>query len=73
MKMFKSKKRNLVMTESHIQVTNTVEHEDGSCTLTVDMDENTSKMMTSYGLKFSLMCAAYGITIDEAFERIAGK
>jgi hypothetical protein len=37
------------------------------------MDENTSKMMTSNGLKFSLMCAAYGITIDEAFERIAGK
>ena len=56
-----------------ITVTNVVDHEDGGCTMSFDMDDETSKTMSSYGIKFVLFCAAYDVTIDEAFDRIAGR
>ena len=54
-----------------IEITNTVEHEDGSCTMTIDMDEDVQKIMVGYGIKFALACAAYNITVDEAYDRLA--
>lgn len=56
-----------------ITVTNVVDHEDGGCTMSFDMDDKTAQAMSSYGIKFVLYCAAYGVTIDEAYDRIAGR
>jgi hypothetical protein len=56
-----------------ITVTNVVDHEDDGCTMSFDMDDETAKTMSSYGIKFVLFCAVYDVTIDQAFDRIAGR
>jgi len=58
---------------NEFEITNMVEHEDGSATMSVDMSDETTKTMASYGLKFVMYCAAYEVSIDEAFDRIAGR
>ena len=59
------------MERHRIEIIKTIEHEDGSCTMTIDMDEDVQKIMVSYGIKFALACAAYNITVDEAYDRLA--
>ena len=56
-----------------IEITDVVDHDDGSSTMTFEMSDEAAKTMASYGLKFVLYCAAYEISIEEAFDRIAGK
>jgi hypothetical protein len=41
--------------------------------MTIDMDEDVQKIMVGYGIKFALACAAYNISIDEAYDRLATK
>ena len=54
-----------------IVITDTVEHEDGSATYTFDMDDASQKKITELGLEFILICAAYGLDIQDALELIA--
>lgn len=65
---------NTPLNRNHITVSDIVEHEDGSATITWDnMSEDDVKFFSEIGLKFILYCAAYNFTIDEAFDKIAGK
>ena len=61
------------MTTGAVEVLDVVEQEDGSSVITFDMSQDAIKSMAQYGLKFVLFCAAYDVTIDEAFNRIAGR
>lgn len=61
------------MTEGSIRVTDIIDNPDGSATMTFDLSEADAKIMTSYGLRFVLTCAAYNVTLEEAFNRIAGR
>ena len=56
-----------------IEITDVVDHEDGSSTMTFDMSDDDAKTMASYGMKFVMYCAAYDVSIEEAFNRIAGR
>ena len=56
-----------------IEITDVVDHEDGSSTMTFDMSDDATKTMASCGLKFVLYCAAYEVSIEEAFSRIGRK
>ena len=60
-------------TISEIEVMDIVDKDDGSAVITFDLSNDVVKSMAQHGLKFVLFCAAYGVTIDEAFDRIAGK
>ncbi len=56
-----------------IEIIDVVDHEDGSSTMTFDMSDDDAKTMASYGMKFVMYCAAYDVSIEEAFNRIAGR
>ena len=56
-----------------IEITEVIDHDDGSATMSFDLSEEATKTMASYGVKFLLYCTAYGITTDEAFDLIAGR
>jgi hypothetical protein len=60
-------------TVGEIEVLDIVDQEDGSAIITFDLSEDVAKTMAQHGLKFVLFCAAYDVTIDEAFARIAGR
>jgi D-arabinose 1-dehydrogenase-like Zn-dependent alcohol dehydrogenase len=51
-----------------IVIADTVEHEDGSATYTFDMDDASSKKVTELGLEFIIICAAYGLDIQDALQ-----
>lgn len=61
------------MTKGEVEVLDIEDQEDGSALITFDLSDDALKSMAQYGLKFVLFCAAYDVTIDEAFNRIAGK
>ena len=46
------------------------EHEDGSATLTVDLDEEEQKLLVSFALKVILTLAAYETTWEEAYSKV---
>lgn len=56
-----------------IEVTDVIEHEDGSCTMSFDMDAETAKSMTQIGLRFVLWCAAAQMSTEEALKMIIAK
>ena len=60
-------------TIGEIEVLDIVDQEDGSAVITFDMSQDALKSMAQYGLKLVLFCAAYDMTIEEAFTRIAGR
>jgi len=60
-------------TIGEVEVLDIEDQEDGSSIITFDLSQEATKSMAQYGLKFVLFCAAYDVTIDEAFNRIAGK
>lgn len=61
------------MTTGAIEVLDIVEQENGDSVITFDMSQEALQSMAQYGLKFVLFCAAYDVTIEEAFTRIAGR
>ena len=61
------------MTKGEVEVLDIEDQEDGSAVITFDMSDDALKSMAQYGLKFVLFCAAYDVTIEEAFNRIAGR
>jgi hypothetical protein len=54
----------------HILVDKVVEHEDGGATYTFEMNHKATQAMTQYGLELVLICAAYGVDIQDAFDSI---
>jgi hypothetical protein len=63
----------MTKTIGEIEVLDIVEQENGDSVITFDMSQDALKSMAQYGLKFVLFCAAYDVTIEEAFNRIAGR
>ena len=61
------------MTSGEVNVLDIEDQEDGSSLITFDLSQEALKSMAQYGLKFVLFCAAYDVTMDEAFARIAGQ
>jgi hypothetical protein len=61
------------MTKGEVEVLDIEDQEDGSAKITFDLSQEATKIMAQYGLKFTLVCAAYDITIEEGFDRIAGR
>jgi hypothetical protein len=57
-------------TENEILVEKVVEHEDGSATYAFAMGEKSTQAMAQYGLELVLICAAYGINMNDAFDII---
>lgn len=57
-------------TVGEIEVVEIVDQEDGSAVITFDLSDHVAKTMAHYGLKFVLVCAAYGLTIEEALDLI---
>ena len=55
---------------STIVITEVTEHEDGSATYTLDMDDASTKKITELGLEFIITCAAYGLDIQDALNCI---
>lgn len=56
-----------------IEVTDVIEHEDGSCTMSFDMDAETTVSMAQIGLRFVLWCAAAQMSTEEALKMIIAK
>jgi hypothetical protein len=57
-------------TENEIIVEKVVEHEDGGATYTFEMNHKSTQAMAQYGLELVLICAAYGVNMNDAFECI---
>ena len=57
-----------MITENEILVEKVVEHEDGSATYTFEMSHKATKAIAQYGLELILLCAAYGVSMDDAFD-----
>ena len=53
-----------------IEVADVVENEDGSATLSFDLDKDAVKVFAEIGLKFALYCAANNMTTNEVFETL---
>ncbi|MCP4492392.1 MAG: hypothetical protein GY820_34550 [Gammaproteobacteria bacterium] len=58
------------MTKHYLVVEKAVEHEDGSATYTFDMSASTRDMFVNDGIKLTLMCAAAGIGVEDAFDML---
>ncbi len=56
-----------------IEVTSVIEHEDGSCTMSFDMDAETTKSLAQIGLRFVLWCTAAQMSTEEALDSIMSK
>ena len=54
----------------YIVVDKVVEHEDGGATYTFDMNHKATQAMAQYGLELILICAAYGVDIQDAYEAV---
>ena len=59
------------MSDNHyLVVEKVVEHEDGSATYTFDMSASTRDLFVNEGIKLTLMCAAAGIGVGDAFDML---
>ena len=56
-----------------MKVTAFTEHEDGSATCTLDLDDKTAALVHELGLKLLLYCGATGTDLDYVFKDILGE
>jgi hypothetical protein len=54
----------------YIVVDKVVEHEDGGATYTFDMNHKATQAMAQHGLELIIICAAYGVDIQDALDNI---
>jgi hypothetical protein len=54
----------------YIVVDKVVEHEDGGATYTFEMNQEATEAMCKYGMQLVMICAAYGVDIQDAFDSI---
>lgn len=57
----------------YMVIADVLENEDGSATYTFDLDKQCQKVVVELGLRLTLICAAYGIDIEDALQSIAHK
>lgn len=50
-----------------IVVTNVTEHEDGSATYQLDMDDDSTRRLAQLGVELSIYCAAADMDIQDVF------
>lgn len=55
---------------SYIAVSDCIEHEDGSSTYTLDMDDKSRDDLCELGLKLILYCAAYQVGLGDVYDWI---
>lgn len=55
----------------YMVIADVLENDDGSATYTFDLDERCQKVVVELGLRLTLICAAYGIDIEDALQSIA--
>jgi len=55
---------------THIVITDTVEHEDGSATYSFDINDEAQSSLTEIGIEFILYCAAARTDIQDALDMI---
>ena len=60
-------------TVGEMKVTDYKEHEDGSATVTFDVDDTTAALAQELGIKLLIYCGATGTDIDYVFDSILGK
>jgi hypothetical protein len=53
-----------------MEVTNVIDHEDGSADIEFDMTEDEQKAFVSLGLKYTLVFAAYQLSWEEVYELV---
>lgn len=58
------------MTPSYIGLSDCIEHEDGSATYKVHMDEKARDHLCEEGLKLVLYCAAYDVDLGDLYDWI---
>ena len=58
------------MTPSYIGLSDCVDHEDGSATYKVHMDEKARDHLCEEGLKLVLYCAAYDVDLGDLYDWI---
>ena len=56
-----------------MKVTAFTEHDDGSATCTLDLDDKTAALAQELGLKLLLYCGATGTNLDYVFKDILGE
>tara|TARA_R110001606_G_scaffold196484_1_gene344054 strand:+ start:112 stop:303 length:192 start_codon:yes stop_codon:yes gene_type:complete len=56
-----------------MKVTEISEHEDGSATITLDLDDKTAALAQDLGLKLLIYCGATGTDVDYVFKDILGQ
>jgi hypothetical protein len=54
----------------YIGVDKVVEHDDGGATYAFDMNHAATQAMAQYGLELVLVCAAYGVDIQDALNAV---
>jgi hypothetical protein len=54
----------------YIVVDEVKEHEDGGATYTFKMNQKATEAMCQYGMQLVMICAAYGVDIQDAFDSI---
>jgi len=60
-------------TVGEMKVTDYKEHEDGTATVTFDVDDTTAALAQELGIKLLIYCGATGTDIDYVFDSILGK
>jgi hypothetical protein len=55
----------------YIIVSEVEEHEDGSATYSLDLDQKSQSSLAKIGLEVVIFCAAYQLDIQEVFDHIA--
>ena len=60
-------------TVGEMKVTDFKENEDGSATVTFDVDDTTAALAQELGIKLLIYCGATGTDIDYVFDSILGK
>lgn len=54
----------------HLTVEKVMEHDDGGATYTFETSHKTTQAMAQIGLELILICAAYGVDLQDAFDSI---
>jgi hypothetical protein len=58
------------MEPSYISLSDCVEHEDGSATYKIQMEEKARDQLVEEGLKLILHCAAYDVDLGDVYDWI---
>ena len=61
----------MIETSGTIIVEEVKEHDDGSATYTMLMDDQSRQLVVSEGIRLIFNCAAYGVDLEDVYDWIA--